>query len=132
MVSHDSLVWSARRGGGGVTYVRDHPTLQVMGYSRDVGKPNNHEACSLGGAWVGYPIEKFQRKFRRGFTPYAALERFGVAQTEAAPVWGGGPPYAGVRGSAPQQRGGSDPGWSGAVLGGRAAPSGSAFNFRVR
>ena len=70
-----------------MTYVRDHPTLQVMGYSRDVGKPNNHEACSLGGAWVGYPIDKFQRKFRRGFTPYAALESFGVAQTEAPPVW---------------------------------------------
>ena len=103
-----------------------------MGYSRDVGKPNNHEACSLGGAWVGYAIEKFQRKFRRGFTPYAALESFGVAQTEAHPVSGGAPPYAVVRGSAPEQRGGSGPGWSGAVLGGRAAPSGSALNFRVR
>ena len=45
---------------------------------------------ALGGAWVGYPIEKFQRKFRRGFTPYAALERFGVAQPEAPPVWRGG------------------------------------------
>jgi hypothetical protein len=88
---------------------------------------------ALGGAWLGYPIEKFQRKFRRGFTPYAALERFGVAQPEAPPVWGGGgAPYAGVRGSAPEQRGGSGPGWSGAVLGGRAAPSGSALHCRVR
>ena len=52
---------------------------------------------ALGGAWVGYPIEKFQRKFRRGFTPYAALERFGVAQTEAAPVWEGGSLCGGPR-----------------------------------
>ena len=43
----------------------------------------------MGGAWVAYPIEKFLRKFRRGFTPCAALERFGVAQPEAPPVWGG-------------------------------------------
>ena len=53
---------------------------------------------ALGGAWLGYPIEKFQRKFRRGFTPYAALERFGVAQPEAPPVWGGGLPMRGSEG----------------------------------
>ena len=52
----------------------------------------------MGGAWVGYPIEKFQRKFRRGFTPYAALESSGVAQTEAPPVWGVPLPMRGSEG----------------------------------
>ena len=41
--------------GGEGDIRRDHPTLQVRGCSRDVGKPNNHEACSLGGAGVGCP-----------------------------------------------------------------------------
>ena len=75
-ISHDSLVWDATKGWWGAT----------------------HDACSVGGVRVGYPIEKFQRKFRRGTPPYAALERFGVAQTDAPPVWGGVPPYAGSEG----------------------------------
>ena len=107
--------------GGEGDIRRDHATLQVRACSRDGRRPNNHETCSLDGAWVWYPIEKRVRKFRQGFPRLCGPRKLRYCTGGGTPGLGGTPPYAGVRRSAPGRRGGSGPGWPGAVLGARAA-----------
>ena len=73
--SHDSLVWSARDEGA--TYVRAHLTLQVLGRSRDAGKPTTmRHACSLGRA-RGLPKQS-PNKSSVGDTPLSEISKASV------------------------------------------------------
>ena len=90
-ISHDSHVWGARRGGGEGDIRRDHATLQVRACSRDGRRPNNHETCSLDGAWVWYPIEKRVRNFRQGFPRLCGPRKLRYCTGGCTPGLGGVP-----------------------------------------
>ena len=73
--SHESLVRSARDEGA--TYVRAHLTLQVLGRSRDAGKPTTmRHACSLGRA-RGLPKQS-PNKSSVGDTPLSEISKTSV------------------------------------------------------
>ena len=94
-ISHDSHVWGARRGGGEGDIRRDHATLQVRACSRDGRRPNNHETCSLDGAWVWYPIEKRVRNFRQGFPRLCGPRKLRYCTGGCTPGLGGYPSLCG-------------------------------------
>ena len=96
------LVWSARHEGA--TYVRAHPTLQVMRRSRDVGKPNNHEACSLGR--TRDHSQQSSNKRSVGDTPLSEVSKASVLHMGMHPPSGDSLSYAGSEGGAPGRRGG--------------------------
>ena len=96
------LVWSARHAGA--TYVRAHPTLQVMRRSRDVGKAINHEACSLGRT-RGIPKQSSNKK-SVGETPLSEVSKASVLHMGMHPPSGDSLSYAGSEGGAPGRRGG--------------------------
>ena len=85
--SHDSLVWSARDEGA--TYVRAHPTLQVMGRAGDVGKPNKHEPGSLGRT-RGLPKQSSNKR-SVGDTPLSEVSKASVLHMGRHPPSGGFP-----------------------------------------
>ena len=72
-ISHDSLVWDATKGWWGAT----------------------HDACSVGGVRVGYPIEKFQRKIRRGFPRLCGPRKLRCCTDGGTPGLGGCPSLCG-------------------------------------
>ena len=88
------LVWSARHEGA--TYVRAHPTLQVMRRSRDVGKPNNHEACSLGR--TRDHSQQSSNKRSVGDTPLSEVSKASVLHMGMHPPSGDSLSYAGSEG----------------------------------
>jgi len=124
-ISHDSHVWGARRDGGEGDIRRDHATLQVRACSRDGRRPNNHETCSLDGAWVWYPIEKRVRNFRQGFPRLCGPRKLRHCTGGCTPGLGGLPlPMRGSDGVLLD-------GGVGAVLDGRGGP-GSPGRSRLR